>query len=171
MGSAKFDYNWEVQQQAPSFGDWMSDVFLGTKKLDTKNADALLNYQMKYNEYMMDKANEFNVNMANNANAFAEKMSNTAYQRAVQDMVQAGINPAIAFNQGAKAASSPSGASIGSAMASSPASHHVKTDFANGIIGKTTAKVVNSAVDNFLNKTINKEENLKDWLNIFAKFV
>lgn len=53
------------------------------------------------------KANVANQAMMREQMGFQERMSNTAYQRSVADMVAAGINPMVAYQQGG--ASAPSG--------------------------------------------------------------
>lgn len=52
-------------------------------------------------------ANKANQQMAQNQMNFQADMSNTSYQRAVQDMMKAGLNPMLAYQQGG--ASTPGG--------------------------------------------------------------
>lgn len=56
------------------------------------------------------RANQMQRDLAREQMGFQERMSNTAYQRAMNDMQQAGINPTIAFGGGGGTASSPMGA-------------------------------------------------------------
>lgn len=54
--------------------------------------------------------NKANREIAREQMAFQERMSSTAYQRAMKDMREAGLNPILAHSQGG--ATTPAGASI-----------------------------------------------------------
>jgi len=56
------------------------------------------------------KANEANRDISREQMAFQERMSSSAYQRSMEDMKKAGLNPMLAYMKGG--ASTPAGASI-----------------------------------------------------------
>ena len=75
-----------------------------------------------------------NAGLMNTANAFNNYMSNTAYQRTVQDMEKAGINPTIAFGLGKGQLDS----SLSSATASTGSNSGMFSNFISGLIKDLT---------------------------------
>lgn len=72
-----------------------------------------------FNQMMAEGTNQFNAAEAQKNRDYQTQMSGSAYQRAIEDMKKAGLNPMLAYSQGG--ASTPSGSSASGVSASSPA--------------------------------------------------
>lgn len=103
----------------PALGMSIGNMFTGD--VDYARSLETLGYQ-----------NAFNASEAAKQRNWETQMSNTAYQRAAADMKAAGYNPALMFSQGG--ASTPSGSSARSGVASAPQSGHGLTQLLGTII-------------------------------------
>lgn len=97
---------WSLNNFADPVG-WFTGGFANSE--DVTGSSALTDYIPGIGDAKaQDKANKINQQEAQINRDFQERMSSTAYQRAMDDMRKAGLNPMLAYAQGG--ASAPTGA-------------------------------------------------------------
>lgn len=93
----------------PTGGD-MFGAIIGAASQDIQNMKL-----MDFNANRQNKQIQAAIMAQREAQAWMERMSNTAYQRAMADMKQAGLNPILAYSQGGASTPSSGAASMASA--------------------------------------------------------
>ena len=111
-----------------NIGNWFAGIpeGLGNIWYNVSGAKA----QNDYNTAMYERQTADNARLAAEQRAWEERMSNSTYQRTVDDMRKAGINPALLSGL-----SSGSTVSIGSGASASAGSASSSSGTSNGIIG------------------------------------
>lgn len=118
-----------------------------------------------------DEANDDRAAEAQLNRDFQERMANTAYQRAMEDMRKAGLNPMLAYSQGGAAVPQGSVAQVSNKWASAAnAFNQVSSGISSGVSSEASgvqaeasmsqAMTANKLADNTVRKTVAEIENM-----------
>lgn len=117
---------------------WQRTIDPKRVEMQYNSAEALAQRQWESDQAQITR--DFNAQQAQLQREFETNMSNTAYQRSVDDMKKAGLNPYLAYSQGG--ASTPTGAS---ATSTSPTGASARVSFGQSALVPLLGAIVNSA--------------------------
>lgn len=100
-----------------------------------------------FTEHMAQQQMNFEAGQAQQQMDFQERMANTQWQRGVQDMIAAGINPALAYSQGGAAAPSGAMASGSSGSSVDPGRGLSMSDFLSAISFKKDLEMKDAQIE------------------------
>lgn len=129
----------QIMDYLDKFYDWQSGQNAFQSKTNRQNMLMQMGYntlgaiqQGIYNHIEQNAAMNYNSAEALANRNFQERMSSTSYQRAVEDMRKAGLNPILAFANGGASTPGGSGATITGASMGMPSSSALGVSTMNG---------------------------------------
>lgn len=129
----------QIMEYLNRFYGWQSEQNQFQSKTNRENMLMQMGYntlgaiqQGIYNHIQQNAAMSYNSAEALANRNFQERMSNTAYQRAVEDMRKAGINPILAYANGGASTPGGSGTTITGASMGMPSSSALGVSALNG---------------------------------------
>lgn len=160
------EYNALAVKEAEKARAWSASQSALDRDFNASEAEKARLWQ----ESMTASQNQFNASEAAKARSWQESMRDSAYQATMQDMQKAGLNPILAYSQGASATPVSSSATASSVGATSSGSHSgsYSTSAANVKERASSISFALKAMDALISTRSNSASNLSAGLGAMS---